>query len=368
MKKAIEHKLDRIDMLFPPERLGKSKERWKRLWQGAPPIDRVPFMLNTAGVSYYSANMTAEEKLEKILDHLILRGRIEDDFIPSLFTGCHQGAIPSMFGAKEVVLGEDYTCERLLTNVEEASSLVAEIKADTVAMRWIEMQRYFMAETAGRLPVHVTDMQGPFDVAGQLLGYENVFLAAYDDRPAYDLLLRKTTSAFIDYWRAQADVVGELFLGTHLWAWSWVPPEVGASVSVDSLVMFSPDFYEDAVRPYLEIIAETFGGVVTHSCGNFSGVMPALVKTKGLKGVNGGQMTLKEMVDAGLTKELVASLHTSITSLPETLELMAQGYRAELTIAGVWPNGKPADWQESQWDAVQEKVANIEGAMQKLAQ
>ena len=35
---------DKLDELFPPERLAKSRERRRRLWAGEEKLDRLPFM------------------------------------------------------------------------------------------------------------------------------------------------------------------------------------------------------------------------------------------------------------------------------------------------------------------------------------
>ena len=178
----------------------------------------------------------------------------------------------------------------------------------------------------------------------------------------------KAVDAFVVYWREQALLLGDLFVGTHLWAWSWTPPGYGAAVSVDSLVMFSPQFYTDAVQPHLERISAALGGLVTHSCGNFSGVIPALVKTSGLKGVNASQMSLKELVDAGLPADKVAVVNIAFDKLVETAALIsARGQRAELTFNGVWPEGHPGSWTVEKWDVIHKKVAAIDDAMHDTA-
>lgn len=67
-------------------------------------------------------------------------------------------------------------------------------------------------------------------------------------------------------------LLGDLLVKTHLHTWDWVPDDVGVTCSVDSLVMVSPDFYENFYKPYIVRIGETFGGVTVHSCGKLPGV------------------------------------------------------------------------------------------------
>jgi len=141
----------------------------------------------------------------------------------------------------------------------------------------------FLEETEGRLPVHVVDMQGPADVCGKLWNYGDFLLSAYTDPDAYHSLMTRVTDAFIMFWDAQRSLLGDKFIGTHLFGWSYVPTDAGASVSADSLVMISPGFYDEFYSPYLQRIGAAFGGVAVHSCGDFSAVLPRMLKTPHLQ-------------------------------------------------------------------------------------
>ena len=88
--------MDRIDERFPPERLRRSRERLTRLWHGEPPLDRLPFSFMPLKVDYYAAACDPEKRLREMLDEIVLRGRLEDDFIPAFFPGCRQATIPSI--------------------------------------------------------------------------------------------------------------------------------------------------------------------------------------------------------------------------------------------------------------------------------
>ena len=123
MQEIIRQKLEQIDELFPPARLALSKERWRRLWHGEAPLDRYPFVYTPYLLNYYGAGFTAEERLLATLEEIITRGTLQDDFIPAFFPGCRQSTIPSMFGAEEIVVGDDYTCRRLLASPDDIDRL-----------------------------------------------------------------------------------------------------------------------------------------------------------------------------------------------------------------------------------------------------
>jgi hypothetical protein len=227
MQDWVKRKLDQIDSLYPPKRVNASKERIRRLWHNEPPLDRHPLTYTPATLGYYAADFTPEQRLKGLLDEIILHGRVNDDFVPALFPGCSQATLPNMFGAEEIALNGDYTCHHMLSEISEITSL-PEPTLGPVAKRWIDLERYFIDETESRLPVHVCDMQGPADVSGQIIGYDKLILSAYTDPDLYARIMALTTQAFTLHWNAQAEACGGLFIGTHLWGWSYVPPDSGA--------------------------------------------------------------------------------------------------------------------------------------------
>ena len=368
MDTRIREKLDRIDELFPAERLAKSKERWRRLWAAEKPLDRLPYIVEPM-FAYYDVS-PAEERLNRYLDHSISRGFVDDDFIPSFFPGCRQGTIPSMFGAREIIAGDDYTCEKILLGPEDAARLPEpSLGEGTIAHEWLALARYVAERTEGRFPVHVTDMQGPVDVAGQLWGYEDLYIAAYTQPEVYDALLEKTTRAFIRLWKAQKEALGPLFIGTHLTGYSYLPEGFGATVSVDSLVMVSGDFYERFFRPYLTRISEEFGGLVIHSCGNFQQLIPQLLATPNIRGLNASQMSPSQLYEAGIDGRLVLISGEYYPRFEEAMQyIRSHGLRAEMTVGDFWPrrNGglKPVqDWNDTDYDEMKRKQDHILNCM-----
>jgi len=369
MTPEVREKLDRLDDLFPPERLSRSKERWTRLWHGDPPLDRRPFVYAPYKLNYYDAGFSAEERLHANLDEFLARGIAQDDFIPAFFPGCHQGTMPNLFGAVPVQVDADFTCARLIETPDDIDRLPPpSFSPGTVAHEWLTMQRYALEETEGRLPIHVMDMQGPADVCGQLWGYENLLAAAYTDPVAYHVLLQKVTEAFIGFWDAQRTLAGELFVGTHLFGWDWVPADAGASISADSLVMVSAPFYQEFYQPYLQQIGEHFGGMAVHSCGNFSATAPALCATPSLKAVNAGQMSVAELVAAGVDGRTIIIAWSDVSVIGESFShAAAHGLRLDLTVSGLWPcdehGVKPRqDWTREDVAHVQRTDATVQDA------
>jgi len=339
MKSWVKEKLKHIADLYPQERLEKSKARYTAIWQGKLPQDRYPFVFSPAGFDYYNDVMTKEDNLRAYLDEFILRGFVPDDFIPGFFPGCKPSTIPSMFGAPEIVIGGDYTCEKILHKPEDIDNLpFPSIRPGTPAAQWLEYEQYFLEECEGEIPIHVCDMQGPTDVSAQIFGYDNLFLCAYDDPKRFHKLMTLATEAFYMLWDAQAKLLGEHFIGTHLYGWSWVPKGAPVSLSADVMAMLSAEFFDMYCAPYLAEIAARYGGVCVHSCGDFGAVMPGLCAIPGVAAVNAGQMSVKGMLDAGFKRDKVIVLSDMIDNANATLELAKRhNLLMDITLWGAWP-------------------------------
>lgn len=367
MKSWVKEKLDILSELYPEERISKSKERWRRMWNGEKPLDRYPVLFQPAGFNYYNAVYSKEEGLRSYLDEFICRGFVQDDFIPSFFPGCRQATMPGMLGAKEIILGEDYTCERIIRNPEDVDRIPEpSIKKGMTAWEWLEMQRYYIEECEGKIPVHVCDMQGPADVCGQLWGYENLFISAYEDEERYDRLMDKATRAFIMLWEAQEKLLGDHFVGTHLYGWDWVPPNNGATLSADSMVMVSPDYFEEYYSKYLEQIASRIGPLAVHSCGNFKQVVPVLAGMDYVKAVNASQMSVQELLDAGWDPQKVIICFENAANADKLFGMVKEkNLSVDVSFDGVWPcdsNGvgiDPENWTDEHRREVTEKAKRV---------
>jgi hypothetical protein len=367
VREQVSGKLDLIDELFPPERLDASKARIRALKNNERPTDRSPFIFSALGFNYYDDVMPREQRLDRVLDEIIAHGRTQDDFIPQFFPGCRVATIPDMFGAKEQIhvrpdgRKEYGVCESMFSSDDDPRSLPDPVIApDSIAAFWLDMQQYVVEETAGRLPVSVIDMQGPMDVAAQLWGYDNLFLDAMGDGEKAKALLDRCTTAFIELWRRQQELLGDLFVGTHLWGWSWVEQgaDHGASLSMDGLAMISAEFFTEHTREHLVRISEAFGGLAIHSCGDFSAVVPGINEIPGIDTINSSQMSLGALKDAGIDPARFITVSRNYDDIEIEYRLIKdENLNVEMTIGGVWPEwGKAPDlWSPAEWDTFRQK-------------
>lgn len=363
MEEKIKRKLEIVEELYPKERVEASKRRWMQVWEQKIPEDRYPFTYGWPSFNAYNINHPPRERLLAYLDGLAVTGRFDDDLIPSVFPGLNNATIPSMFGAEAVKVGLETGCKRLIHEPEDIDRLrEPEILPGSPAEYWLKMDEYIMEETQGRLDVHVCDMQGPFDLCAQLWAYDELILCAYEDPDRYHRLMSLATDAFIKMWEAQKSILGDRFVGTHLFAHDWIPPYVGATLSADGLVMCSPSFYQEFVAPYIARIGERFGGSVVHSCGDFRHVIKDLCATEGVKGVNASQLTIKQMVEAGLKDKTVIAF-TTVGELEETMEVVKKEKLGFVPTIGdfysVDENGRLIEADMEKMKEKQEKILSV---------
>jgi hypothetical protein len=370
MREIVRQKLDAVFSLYTEERMRASKARWQAVWKGQRPDGRYPFSFGFPVFNPYNINHPAQERLMAYLDAFALLGRADDDLLPVLFPGLNHATLPSMFGAKEIRCGLETTSEQLVFVPEDIDALPAPaILPGSPAQGWLDVERYFREETEGLLSINICDMQGPVDAAAQLFSYDGLFLLALEEPQRYGALMDKMTDAFLMLYERQKTVVGaELFSGTHLFAWDWYPPENGAALSMDSLVMMSPSFYEGLVKPYIECIAERFGGVTVHSCGDFRHLVPNLCATRGLKAINASQLTARQLYEAGLDKGTALVAMIGCDDLEENMQVIREhGLNACLTVMGVWPGEDvlAAGITAEDWDAFHQKQRRVHAIMRQ---
>ena len=145
---------------------------------------------------------------------------------------------------------------------------------------------YFVAETGGRYPVAITDMQGPLDTAYMIWEPSAFMLAMYDHPEEVHHLMRLVTDLIIRYVKEQRARSPE-FLACH-YPPLWLPDGRGISVSDDGLAVISAKLYREFCLPYMNEISEEFGGVMIHSCGDFTHQLDNLGQVRDLRGINFG--------------------------------------------------------------------------------
>lgn len=343
----VKEKLEKINKLYPSERISKSKERWTKLWRGDMSLDRYPYTYGHLSINYQLTPPSPdgyENRLRECLNEIIIRGIGNDDYIPSIPSGSNVSLLANMFGAEEIVNGDDHSNERILDNPEDIDKIKdPSILPGSLADDIFKFQEYLIEETDGLMPIRTFNMQGPSEIPGMLFGYDKSYYCAIDDPNRFHVLMSKVTDAFIMFAKKQRELVGDLLIRTNLWDWDWAPNDLGVTCNSDTIILSSPDFYDEFYKPYIVRIGEIFGGTMLHSCGNYPQLIEKMTNTPYVKGLNSTQMRIQDIVNAGANKDVVLSLGG--TMFYPTVDKIEEGYdfikknnlKAYLTFLYHWP-------------------------------
>lgn len=354
MRSEIRDRICRIKDLYGEARLNASRNRIAAVWNRQLPEDRLPFIYMPCVLNYYDIIYPDPERLDLALQEFEARAFLDDDFVPTLFPGCRQETIPSMFGAGS---GE---AMRIIHDEEDIDNLPdPEIIPGSAADEMLKTQRYLLEETEGAFPVNVMDMQGPVEVAAKMWGYEDFFITAYTNPDLCHRLMQKLSQAFIMLWEEQRKNLGDLMIPNHLWGWNYAPQNIGASLSSDGLVMVSNEFSREFYNPSTNDISRHFDGISVHSCGDFSATVPSLLELENLRCIHAGQMKLTELFQAGIRDQVTTIAFSTEADFPEAMALaQREKMPCFLTISDFWPEKSWREWTPDDRKQLQEKHRN----------
>jgi hypothetical protein len=206
--------------------------------------------------------------LETTLSFLEPSLELDTDFVPCVypiqFRMIHP--IPSLFGCDMRIVADDVRVVPILDRIEQAWDLEEPSLDRGVLPRVIEHLEHYKRHAPPELPIAPPSEQSPFVIAYQLRG-DGIFLDLYDHPAEVKHLLELITDTFIRVERLYKEVLDEPKGHRVSFQYLFVP---GLRIAADSDVMLSPEFAEEFDMPYLRRIAEEFGELAVHYCGNLA--------------------------------------------------------------------------------------------------
>ena len=297
----------KINKLYSENRLESSKARLTKVWNGIFPEDRVPFIFNNyiEGqdddfiLNYYEGNYSDESLLYYGLKLIEDHAFIDDDYIPTLFPGCRQAMIPSMFGAEEEFKGQHFWAKPIISNFNDIDRLTSTKPVISKLFKdFIKRIQFFKKYVKDSIiTIHMPDLQGPTANAALLMGSQNLILAMNDNPDKIHALLEKITEALFIVVDKLIEITNGEIIQIHAEPIVWIPPGNGFSFSEDLLAVLSPDYYKEFAIPYNNILSKKYGGFFSHSCGSFNHNLKNLSKIEKFIGVN-FQVTEQDIYEA----------------------------------------------------------------------
>ena len=295
---VIDSLVDRVLAAYPPERIARVKARSEWTWNsGLAPAnfnDRISYFVASSGDPDLAKEFQTPEDASDIQGEMIwqLRGMLNNsvvdcEYYPGFSSGCEQVTIPSMFGCvKEGVSDSDHIRPVIKTPSDVYSLPPAEIREGFMCHDMLWRMAYKHRRTGGRIPVYMTDVQGPFSCAAQMWGVQDFLCDLDEHENEARHLLSLCTDAILNYFHAMRGITDGTMVPIHCFPVIWVPKDCGVAVSDDFFAVVGGHTVENFSVPYLDRIGGAFGGVTVHSCGNVNHLPEVLNKMKTLRSVN----------------------------------------------------------------------------------
>jgi len=209
-----------------------------------------------------------KKALDTALSFLKPSLELDTDFVPCIypiqFRMIHP--IPSLFGCLMRIVSDDVRVLPILDRIEQVWDMGAPDLDRGVLPKVIEHLEYYKRHAPPELPVAPPSEQSPFVIAYQLRG-DAIFLDLYDHPEEVKRLLELITDTFIRVERLYKEILNEKSGYRVSFQNLFVP---GLRIAADSDVMLSAEFVEEFEMPYLKRIADEFGSLAVHYCGNLA--------------------------------------------------------------------------------------------------
>ncbi|MGD9494855.1 MAG: hypothetical protein AB7Y46_00965 [Armatimonadota bacterium] len=275
-----------MEVADPP--IAERVARWRAFWDMTEPPERPMQAAGCADVRM-SEQHDFELRAARFMQGAAEAICTQPDYVPVFPTiiGAHQQA--SAFGCETFLVDADSSIwsRPLLRQYDPDAVLALELPPVDAALQGasITVARQVEAFFDGRMAVRIPDMQGPLDVAGQVVGPERLLRMLAEHPDAAHHVIGLATQLLIDFYRAMAAAVTEL-VGPHCPGGLWCPPELGSALSEDYAPLVSRAMYEEFSLPYIQRIADETGGLFIHCCGTFEHTYASMASVDGLTGVN----------------------------------------------------------------------------------
>jgi hypothetical protein len=160
------------------------------------------------------------------------------------------------------------------------------IAQTAIGKHTLNMIDYFMNQTKGKLPVSFTDAQSPLNTSMMVVENTNLLMDLLIDTESVQRFFDILSGLNIDFVNEQKKIIGDC-LANPGHGFASARNFSGYGQSDDYMLMLSNDQYIDYALSSFVKTAQPFGGPVFHSCGNWSGKIPVILKMKNIRMADG---------------------------------------------------------------------------------
>jgi uroporphyrinogen-III decarboxylase len=238
------------------------------------------------GYTTHETHFDKEKMLKQQMHDILLSLQIDSDQVPGLWPYHGTGVLASAFGCEIVwpVDKEPWTMP-VIRNPEDVYSLKEPDPQNSGLLpKVLETIRYFDRETGGKVPIKLTDTQGPLDTASLVWDYSSFMHALHSNPAEVHMLLKMVTELVIEFTKIQFELIEDPYYPSDCF-----PRDIkerGIGISDDLAAVISPEVYKKFGVPYNFLISKSFNGLHIHSCGEYYHNLRLMLDIPGLRSVN----------------------------------------------------------------------------------
>ncbi len=300
----LHERLEELDAIVDPAHAAESE----RLTEDAMCYRDVPGLPTIDGTGakgwptfpYSEAFHDMEKMLVNELAGVYAGARLRDDRMYTIRANYGVGTVASLFGCRiSLTMNNMPWCEPLSdAQLREALDRgVPGVETAGLGPRVLETERFYL-RTLAQYPnlskavkVFVCDTQGPFDTAHLVMGHR-IYTEMYDDPDLVHRLLDLAAQTYSRFTRVQKEITGE---GNDWSFHSMMKVRGGIRICEDAPTNISGAGYLEFCRPYNERVLKEFGGGWIHYCGAGHQIMPHILSTPGVFGINFGNPDMQDL-------------------------------------------------------------------------
>ncbi len=130
----------------------------------------------------------------------------------------------------------------------------------------------------GDVFIRTPDFQGPMNTLALLMDQTELICGLYEEPELVEKALDHVTDTLIEYVGRFRKEVGPSKVIGNIWPYTTLPDGQGVAITQDYMPLLNPELYERFEIPRLKRIADTFGGVYIHCCGEYAQHLPVLAR------------------------------------------------------------------------------------------
>lgn len=163
---------------------------------------------------------------------------------------------------------------------------ITPVAETAIGKHTLEMTEYFLEKTKQMLPMSYCDVQSPLNTLSNIINPDQFFMDFYLNPEAMHKAFDITANLLTDFTNKQKSLIGHCLVKPgHGFSSSLFFDGIG--LSDDTITMMPPDVYNEFAVPAMCKVGKEFGGVVFHSCGNWSRYKEQIVKIPNIKMADG---------------------------------------------------------------------------------